>query len=407
MNQKQLLLLGLVLGVLGGAALLLLKRDSASVQRGGPGESRPLLGTLPVGEELAQLSLQQGSNTLTLVKQEGQWGVQEREGYPADYSQITRTVLKLRDLKPGQIEPVAASQLERLELLEPGAAPGGGTLIEFRDKTGQGLASLLLGKTQLRKDSSPSPYGDPGEREIPVGRWVMNPQDKTRAALVSDTLSDLQPQPQAWLNKDFFKVEKIRSIEVAHPFEATNSFKVTRETEAGEWTLTGLSDTEQLDTRKTSSFNYALSSPSFNDVLIAADTAQLGLDQPTVLRLETFDGFSYELKAGTNHNGNIALRVTVQGTYPRQREALEGEEDSVKLEKDKEFADTLKTRDAKLAREQALAKWTYQVSSWTLDSLLKKRADLLQAKESEANVETPAQPASEPVEDLLTLPQPP
>ncbi len=411
MNQKQLLLLVVVLGVLGGAALMLLKRNSASIQGGGRDESKPLLGTLPVGEELAQFSLQHGTNTVTLLKQEGQWVVKERNGYPANYTEITRTVLKLRELKAGQTEEVGPTQLERLELLDPGAPKGAGTLVEFRDKSGQALASLLLGKQQTRKDSSPSPYGDMGERGMSVGRWVMDPQVKTRVALVSDTLSNLEPRPESWLNKDFLKVEKARSIEVTYPDEATNSFKLTRETESGDWTLAGLKEGEEIDTTKTSGFNYALSSATFNDVVIDGDAARLGLERPTVVRIETFEGFSYELKAGTNQDGNLPLRVAVKATYPRERPAVEGEEASVKAQKDKEFADTLKSRDQKLAKEQPLEKWTYQVSSWTLDSVLKKRGDLLKEKAAEEKAaeekpEAPAEPASNPVEGLMPIPEP-
>src|ERR1035438_8495052 len=99
-------------------------------------------------------------------------------------------------------------------------------------------------------------------------------------SVVSDPLSNMEAKPEAWLNKDFFKVEKIRSIAVAYP-AATNSWKVTRDTEtANDWKLAEAKPEEKLDSSKTSSFSYALSSPSFTDVL-AADTKPepAGLDR--------------------------------------------------------------------------------------------------------------------------------
>ena len=46
----------------------------------------------------------------------------------------------------------------------------------------------------------------------------------------------------------------------------------------------------------------------------------------------------------------------------------------------KEFADSQKKLTDKLAAEKALEKWTYLVSDYTLDSLLKKRGELLSEK---------------------------
>ena len=136
-------------------------------------------------------------------------------------------------------------------------------MIEFRDKADKPLASLLLGKQQTRKESRPSQFGEGEEMEVPVGRWVLDPEEKTSVALVSDPLSNLDAKPQDWLNKDFIKVQKIQSIEVKYPDQTTNSFKLSRETESGTWTLAGIEDTMELDTSKTSGFNYALSNPNF------------------------------------------------------------------------------------------------------------------------------------------------
>jgi hypothetical protein len=395
MNRKQLLTLVVVLAVLGGAGVMLLKRESTSWQGGGDSAAEKLLADLPVGEQLSGLTLKQGTNTLTLARREGVWGVMERGGYPADYPEISRTVLKLRDLKAAQVEEVAESQLARLELLEPGV-PGSGALIEFRDKAGNVLAALLLGKTQTRKESRPAQFGGGEEMDVPVGRWVRLPGTKTRVALVSDPLSNLDAQPQGWLDKDFFKIQKIRSIEVDYPDEVTNSFKLTRESESGDWTMAGLNEGEELDSSKTSGLNYALNSPSFDDVIVDVDDAVLGLDKPTRIVIETFDGFHYEIQRGAKQEEQYPLRVTVRGDYPRERAAVEGEDEAGKLAKDKEFTETLKTRDEKLAREKSLEKWTYLVPSWTLNSVVKKRADWVKPKEDKP-VEEPEPAASEPL----------
>jgi hypothetical protein len=268
-------------------------------------------------------------------------------------------------------------------LLEPGAPEGGGTLIEFRDKAGKLLASLLLGKQQTRKESRPSQFGDGEEMDVPVGRWVMDPDTKTRVALISDPLSNLKAEPQSWLNKDFFKVQKIKEIEVSYSDAATNSFKLSRETESGDWKLTDLAEEDELDSSKVSSFNYALSNPNFDDVVVNVDESKAGFDKPTIITIRTFDDFNYKIQAGQKEGDKYPMRVEVSASYARERQAPEDEDESVKAEKDKSFAAALKTRDEKLEKEQAFSNWTYLVSSWTLDSVLKKRGDLVKAKSEE------------------------
>jgi len=357
MNPKQLSILVVVLAVLGGAGVVLLKKDSASWQGGKGAAEVKLLSELPVGEELAQFSIQAGTNSLILAKVDGVWGVKERGDYPADYSEISRTILKLRDLKAVQTETASESHLARLELLDPGSDYGSGTLLEFKDKAGADLASLMLGKQQTRKESRPAQFGGGGEEmDVPVGRWVMNPADKSVVALVSDPLTNLKADPKSWLNKDFFKVQKIKSVAVNYPEATTNSYELSRESETGSWTLAGIKEDEELDSTKTSSFNYALSSPSFDDVIVVPDLSKLGLDNPTTIVVETFEGFRYEIQAGDKQDSNYPMSFRVQAIYPREREAVEGEDESVKAEQDKAFADTLKTRDEKLEKEKACEK---------------------------------------------------
>jgi len=70
-----------------------------------------------------------------------------------------------------------------------------------------------------------------------------------------------------------------------------------------------------------------------------------------------------------------------------------------KAKADKEFADNLKRWQDKLATESAFGKWTYQVASWTVDPLLKKRGELLEEKPAE----TPPVEAAEPPEFLTPV----
>ncbi|HEU5069626.1 MAG TPA: DUF4340 domain-containing protein [Verrucomicrobiae bacterium] len=382
MNKNQLTILIVLVAAVGLGGWMLYKKQEAS-WAGGTSSKASLLSDLPVGESLAQVVIRQGTNEVNLVKQSETWRVKERGNYPANYAQLSSAILKLRDLKPVQTEPIGASQRARLELLPPGGAGtnGTGTAVEFRDAKGKLLNSLLLGKSQMRQSGEEDQFGAAGG--IPIGRWLMVGDAKDIAVLVSDPLSNLTPAPASWLDKDFLKVEKIKAISVTHTV-ATNSWSVSRTNETGtDWVLADAKPEEKLDSSKTSGFSWALSSPTFNDVLVAPKPEAVGLDHPTTIQLETFDGFHYTLKVGNKTNDDEVLTVGVEGTFPRTRTPGKDEKAEDKTKLDKEFADNLKKLDDKLGKEKAFEGWTYLVPSYTLDSLIKNRSELLVEKKDE------------------------
>lgn len=387
MNRKQLALLLFLLVVLGIAGLLIYNRQNDFTKAGDQAIGKKLMGDLPVND-VARLAIEQDTNKLTLVKKDNLWRVAERNDYPANYSQISELLLKLNDLKVVQTETVGKSQLPRLGLV-PGLGTNAATVLDFKDANGKAIQSLVLGKKHMRKSNEPSPMGDESEGGgWPDGRYVKTGKSET-VAVISDALQNAEPKPEQWLDKDFFKVDKVRTISVAYPV-ATNSWKVTRETESGEWKLADAKPGEQLDSSKTSSLAGALASPTFNDVSTSAKPEQLALNKPTVVTLDTFDNFTYTLNVGQKTNDNYPLTVAVSAELPKERAAGKDEKPADKARLDKEFKDNQKKLADKLEQEKPYGKWVYLVSSWTLDPLLKDRGQLLVEKKEEKKDEKSA-----------------
>ncbi|MGZ4975254.1 MAG: DUF4340 domain-containing protein, partial [Limisphaerales bacterium] len=326
-----------------------------------------------------------GSSELNLVKKDDSWRVQERGDYPANYSEISEFILKAAELKVVQAEQIGASQLARMELEEPGKTGGkSATLLEFKGAGGKSLQSVLVGKKHARKSNRPSPYG---MDDMPDGRYVMRANDTKNVLLISDPLSNVEPNADHWLNKDFFKVEKVKSI-AFNSTNAASSWKVTRDTEAGAWKLVDAKAGEVLDTNKVSALGSTLSAPGFTDVSTNS-AADAGLDKPVTLVLETFDNFTYTIKLGkvTSEN-NYYTQVSVTANLPKERTPGKDEKPEDKAKLDKEFADKNKPLQEKLASEQKLDKWTYLMASWTVDPLVRNRADLLEVKKEENKATT-------------------
>ncbi len=388
MNRKQFFILLALVLVLGAWGLKQLRNQTSSWGGGGGAIGQKLLPQFVVND-VAQIAIKRGTNELTLAKKNDLWRVAQRADYPANFAEISGLLLKLKDLKVVQTETVGPAQLPRLELATSGTNLP--TTVEFRDAGGKAIKTLLLGKKHMKSGGQRSPMEEAGDGGYPDGRYVMAGGASDRVALISDPLANLDPNPAPWLNKDFFKVERARAIAVTFPL-ATNSWKLVRETEGGNLKFAEAKPGEELDPGKASAAGNPFSSPSFDDVVVGTSPEQSGLNQPTIVAIETFDGFNYTIKIGAKTNENYFLNLTVTATLPKERTVGKDEKPADKTKLDKEFADQQKKLGEKLAAEKAFEPWTYLVAGWTVDSVLKERAQLLVEKKEEPK------PTVQPVE---------
>jgi len=389
MNRKQfIILLGLVV-VVGAVGLVVHQHGKNAWQGNGQGIGQRLLPDLPVND-IALITIKSGTNELNLTKRGNLWRVRERLDYPADFSQISGLLLKFSGLKSAQSQEVGPSQLGRFELLPPGAGAGTGTLVEFKDAAGKTCGSVLLGKKHMKKPAANSPLGGLGDVGWPDGRYVMAGGGTKTPLLVSDPLDSAQPKPEAWLNKDFFSIEKPSSINVQYP-EATNSWKLTRASETNDWQLADAKADEKLDSSIIASVTSPFSSPTFNDVLPGDTKAEIsGLTNLTVLTVETFDGFTYTAKVGQMRDGDFPMAIGITANLPSERVVAKDEKPEDKTRLGTEFKGRQKTPNEKLAREKQFNSWIYQVSTDTVAPLLKRRGELLAESPGEAATNAPA-----------------
>jgi hypothetical protein len=262
-----------------------------------------------------------------------------------------------------------------LELVPPDK--GNGTLLEFKDKAGKLIKSVLLGAKSMREGGGGGDmFGGGGS--FPNGRYVMVGDDIGTAALVTEPFQGAEANAEDWLNKDWFKVEKHKSISVVTT-NATNNWKLFRETETGEWKLADAKPGESYDAAKGGAATSALNYPQFNDLPTNSAPDVTGLDKPMVTAtIETFDGYTYTAKLGNKAaDDHYNFQIAVTGDFPKERVPGKDEKPEDKERLDKEFQTALKTKQDKVKNDQAYSKWTYLVSKWTVDPLLKVRSDLL------------------------------
>ena len=373
MNRKQFLILVIALVVLGGAGLALFWQDIAAYRASGARICAKLLPGFRIAD-VTQMRLQDAKAQTTLARKDTGWVVEERGGYPADVQSIGDFMVKLAELKVTQAENVGASLLPRVELAAPGQGEGVGTLVEFKDKTGKVLANLILGKKILKKDPlNPLPAAQDG---VPAGRYILVTGAKNTVVVVSDPLNTAEAAPGKWLAKDFFKADRITTLAVG-PEGAAPQWKITCDLEWGQWKFAGGGG--NLDASTAVGAVNALGGVAFTDVAVGAKPEDT--DKPVVAMAETFDNLTYTVKIAKKRTGNeYDVSFTLSGDPAGRRTPEKDEKPEDTARRDKDFAENLKKLEARMAREKALAKWTYVVAKSAVEPLLKDRSQLIAQK---------------------------
>ena len=377
MNRKQFLVLVLALVVLGAAGGVLLWQNMSAYQASGAKIGAKLMPQLKVAD-VARIELRDAKARATLIRKEQWWIVQERSGYPADFKAISDLIIKLADLKIVQAETVGESLLPRVELVEPGKGEGAGTQVELKDAAGKTLANVVLGKKVLKKDpGNPLPSAQDG---VPAGRYVrlIGGKDRTRSWSCPIRFRSLKRSPDAGSTRPSSR--STASGRSLFRTEARSCGK-SRATSNGN---SGNSREEggEVSAGAAGGAVNALSGLAFNDV--AADAKPESEGKPVTVTAETFDNLVYTLKIARLKSGSDYLvSVSVAGEPPRERPVEKGEKPEEKERRDKEFIETRKRLELRMAREKALASWTYVVDAKQLAPLLKPRDQLVARKAPE------------------------
>jgi hypothetical protein len=374
MNRKQFLMLMIALVVLGGAGLALFWQDIAAYRSTGAKIGARLLPNLKLAD-VAYIQVRDARNAATLTRKENRWVVQERGDYSANFQDISDVVIKLIELKVVQSEEIGASLLPRVGLAPPPDKPATdvkedkakeiGTRVEMKDAAGKTLATLTLGRVVLKKDpGNPLPNAQNG---VPAGRYVQV-AGAQNVAVVSDPLSKVEADPAKWLDKTFFKAERVKTLTVAG--ETGVRWKIARDEEWGQWKP--VSGGANLDASTAVSAVNGLTSWTFEDV--ATGQLEAG-EKPVTVTAETFDRLTYTFRITPRKAGGYLFNGNVEGEPAAQRTPEKDEKPDMKERRDKEYSETLKKLQERIARERALSKWTYVMDAKTVAPLLKERGD--------------------------------
>jgi len=356
--------------------------------KGGATDLEPFA-KLPVNS-VEKLVIKSSKDTATLQKASDIWTVAERNGYPADFSKIRELMTSLWEFKVVRQLEVGPSQFGRLDILAPGQGEHSGVELDLDDASGKSIKSLIFGKTFGGENS-----GGDQEEEEPSGRFVYDPSEKDKVYLSKENFYTVDASPKNWLDKDFIRAESVKEIERASS-SGSDGWKLSKKDEKAAWQLVDAKPGETLNTSVVASLGAF--SPSFEDVKPAnTPDAETGLNKAVTVNLETFDGFKYTMEIGGEApEQSRFFRFKVSADLPAKRTAEPNESPDDKKKKDDTFNKQQETLKTRLAAEQKLQNWIFEVESYSLETFLKPRKDILKE----------ASPAPKPALNPGVLPKP-
>jgi hypothetical protein len=361
---------------------------------------RTILQNLAVND-ITKIQVRSAPASVTLEKKGDQWGVADRDDYPADFTKIRDLIKLLWGLKAGQETQVGPSQLGRLKLL--GASQGAESGIEIDLKGDKEIASLIIGKSVDRTNATAGAAAN--------NRFVYNPAVKDRVYLVSENFLNVDPvSVGAWLDKSFIAPGELREIDQS-AWSNNPGWKIVRKDPKADWQLEDPQPGETLD--KSSVEGFSTFAPSFVDVRpLSISPEESGLKDPFKVSIKTFDGFNYDFLLGKEGPDKARyLQLSVSADLPTARTPEANEKADDKKKKDEEFDQKIKILKERLEKEKRFEKWVYLVPAWNIEQILKRRNEIL-AKPSPTPSPAPTipsilePPAASPSPELLPSPSP-
>ena len=386
MGTKTLIRLVIALAVTGGVAAILHFTNSGGVSEVESSTSKKkVFGDFPLND-VATVHIQRKDSGLTLSKGAATWEVTERDNYPADAEPIIKLLRGIWALEAVQPVTIGRAQFGRVSLVDPAEATDeeeAATILTFKDASSENLATLWLGKVYEKSENRPNPMGG-GTAMSDAGRYVKT-GDSNAVFLVAQTFTEATTDASDWIDKNFFKVARIKTIEIITG-EKENDWKLTRDDPDGDFTLVAAKKDEVLDQAKVTNMKGAFSNPAMEDVL---SKAVAGSDEnksvEATFKISTFDGFNYHITTGEKNEINqVPVSIKVSAKLNEKREAGEDEGDEDKERLDKEFQDNLNELKTKLANEKKLEGNTYLVRSYLIDNISKPRSDLMVVEDADA-----------------------
>jgi hypothetical protein len=352
-NSRTVIVLALAAVVLGLAAWMAGSRSGSDAPTG---VGEPLVpGLVGHVNDVAAISIATRDAHFTVRKDGEIWKVTDRDGYPARYETVKKTLMGLAAMQTVDAKSSNPALYTKMGVEDPEQPDSSSALVTLLDASGKSLGAAIIG----HNGSSASTI---------YARRASEPQ----SWLVKSDLY-LERSIKQWLDADMWKLPsgRVKSVTAVHADGEQVAVSRASETETG-WTLAGVPEGQQP---KSSSIGRvlgaALENLSFENVAAAA-SKPLPDDDHVITTFQTFDGLQVVVTSGKEQPP--APAAGADGKTPAAPPAVWWAKFEVSAGPDAN--DTVKAEATKAMAQ--LAPWIYALPEYQATSLRKRMADMIQ-----------------------------
>ena len=313
-----------------------------------------------------EVSIKQGKETLTVVNESGKWKIRKADGYPALFSKIKQTAVAVSEMKVISKKTENPELYPKLGVEEPTADDAKSSLLTLSDSAGKPLVSLIVGKNRLSSAASDS-----------HGLYVRLPGKKQ--ALLVETNLKASVKVADWIDRDLVNIspDRISTINIDHGGNQDVSFRRVKDKK--DLVL------ENIPNGKRARSDYTLN--RMEGILenvridnVTADTKIRFPDSAVTTSVTTTDGLSAVITSAALEDKHYA-KFTFQYTAPANPEKESAAGNKTDEDKEKAKTDSKKTIDAASQAAELSAKtvgWVYQIPAYKYDTFTRKLNDLVE-----------------------------
>lgn len=316
--------------------------------------------------ETAEIIGASNEDTFTLLARDGRWRVKEKHGYPADADKVHQLLIGLSQLR--RVEPKTRNPelYAKIGVEDVTVESAKSLRITLKSADGRVLADLLLGNRQL------------GKTNLNLHEYFVRLAGEPQSWLVEGKIPD-EKSVLRWLDQRLLDLnaDRVREVQVMHP----DDHKVVvrrKDPSVADYELVGLpKDAEIESVYAVNSIGNTLTNLTLDDVKSATDVSFDGKG-PLAVELSTFDGLRVDMQAIKDGDQYLArFRATFDSSLVQQTKTDADE----KADK----GSPLKQAEAVKQEVDELNKrwkeWVYVIPRYRIDSLAKKKSDLLKVSE--------------------------
>lgn len=359
MNQRNLLILFVALGLVALASWLLTADGPGSLSEGEP----VLPGLADVLNEIDAVTIRRagGDTVAQLRRDEAGWVLADRDGYPANFDRIRQNLRGLAEATIFEAKTSNPEFYDRLGVSDIADADAQGTELEI-NAPGYG-AQIIVGRT------------DEGGGKLAYVRRT----GEAQSYLVTASL-DMGDAAADWLDNRIIDLPsaRVRSVQISHPDGEILAIAKPR-SESTNYTVADVPEGRSLTyDGAANAIGAALASLNLDDVQLASAVDTNG-SEATVTTFESFDGLTVEVRTWALPDG-VAHAFTASARDVTQAEqATDGDDSSADAPSD--AAALAQVQEEATAINARLDGWLYTIPSFKADQLTRRMSDLLAAEE--------------------------